>query len=320
MQRVKWTQLKAFIDQRGLKANYYEFEDRDWIYAFDGPMYLYCRLRLDPADDADIVDWQDNYKPSANAILQKNAPAQGVPLVGIRRPEGSSATVVSHDFCNKSTWYQNSTQVTGETLSAAGLVYSAVNDGWIDLEHGKVYNEHVITDKQAPKIYDNAVEVTSGFTIDYENGTVTFDSAPAGAVTADYYYGANSLFTLAPDANKVLMLEHSELQFSKDIQISTPINFEIWVYNPADLPNKVPYKVIKYKNMKDIINSCNLGQGYIPAIGGLTQDVIVFPFNYVTVIPMAASVGAELRITADNDTELTGEWGTVTLYTMSEDE
>lgn len=252
--------------------------------------------------------------------IPKLAPHQGIPMVSIKRPEGSSATIVSHDFTNKSTWYSNASQVTGETLSQNGLVYTAANNGWIDLEHGKVYNEAAIADKKAPVIYDNGTPVSSGFTINYEAGTVTFDSAPSGAVSADYYYGSNSLFTLAPAAGKVLLLEHAELQFTKDIQISTPINFEIWVYNPYDLPNKVPYKTIKYKNIKDIINSCNLGQGYIPAIGELTQDVIVFPFNYVTVIPMAASTGAELRIYADNDTELTGEWGTVTMYTMSEDE
>ena len=252
--------------------------------------------------------------------LTKFCSAQGIPLVGIRRPEGASTTFVSHDFTNKSTWYSNATQVTGETLTAAGLVYSAVNDGWIDLEHGKVYNEAAIADKKAPKIYDGGVEVTSGFTINYEAGTVTFDSAPSGAITADYYYGSDSCFVVAPTSGKILILEHAELQFTADIDMTTPINFEIWVYNPADLPNKIPYKTIKYKNMKDIINSCNLGQGYIPAVGELTQDVLVFPFNYVTVIPMKYSDGAELRIHADNHTELGGEWGTVTMYTMSEDE
>lgn len=318
--KVEWPTLKAFLNTRKTGLNFIELPQAYFLSSYDNNFSIEVELDKYPSDNTHLLDFETNFKSKANKPLTKKAAYQGVPIVSIRRPEGTSATIVSHDFCNKSTWYQKATQVLNETLSANGLVYSSLNSGWIDLEHGKVYNEHSISDKKRPKIYVGGSEVFSGFTINYELGVVTFDSDPGGVVSSDYYYGSDSCFTLAPSAGKVLLLEHAELQFTKDVQITSPVNFEIWGYNPTDLPNKMLYKSIKYKNIKDVISSANLGQGVIPAIGELTQDIVVFPFTYVTILPMAASQGLELRISMDNNTELGGQWGTVTFYTLSEDE
>jgi hypothetical protein len=239
------------------------------------------------------------------------------------KPSGlSDGTLVTHDLCDKTTWYQQSTEHTGVALSLdSGTTYkNSSHTHWIDLTHGKLYGEDSLSDQKEPKVYDNGVEVTSGFSINYADGSVTFDSTPTGPVTADFWKAGSSLFTVTPDSGKVLALEHAELQFSEDVVMSAAINFEIWVYNPADLPNKVPYKTIKYKNIKDIINAANLGQGYIPKISGLQNNIIVFPFNYIATKPLASSVGAELRISIDGDVEFSGEWATATFYFLSEDE
>lgn len=251
---------------------------------------------------------------SEKTSIQKALP------VSVMRAEGSSATLCTHDFTNKSTWHQKSIQATGETLSQSGLVYSGAHNRWIDLEHGKVYDEHSIADKKRPKIYVDAIEVTTGFSINYEEGQVTFDSAPSGTVTADYWYGNSSEFTITPTPGKILIIEHAELNFTKNIQMTAPVNFIVKVYNPYDLPNKIVYQQIKYKNLRDIISSANLGQGFIPAVGELQNDILVFPFNYATVKPFQSSVGAELIISIDGDIELGGEWGNATFYILSKDE
>ena len=80
------------------------------------------------------------------------------------------------------------------------------------------------------------------------------------------------------------------------------------------------YKRKRYKNIKDILNSANLGQGVIPAIDNFTNDILVFPFNYVTTQSLLSSQGAELRVSLSDDTALTGEWATATFYIMSEAE
>lgn len=254
--------------------------------------------------------------------INRKSPTTGRMEVSISKPEGSSATKVSHDWTDKCSWYQNSLQVTGEPMtdSGDGLTFNSVNDGWIDLTHGRLYDEYSLPDKKEPKVYIDAVEQVSGFTVDYDNGNVVFDSSPSGAVTCDYWYATDSYWCIKPDPGKILGLEHAELNFSKDVMMSGAVSFEIWVYNPADLPNKIPYQTIKYKNMKDIINAANLGQGYIPAMGGLQNDILVFPFNYATVKPLTYSSGAELRVKIDGDIPFSGEWATATFYVLSEDE
>lgn len=248
---------------------------------------------------------------------------KGRPIYAPVKPSGlSDGTLVTHDLCDKTTWYQQSTEHTGISLSnISGNTYGNVSHThWIDLTHGKLYGEDDLIDKKEPKIYLDGVEQNSGFTIDYSLGQVTFDNAPSGVVTADFWKAGSSLFTIIPSVGKVLALEHAELQFSENVIMSGAVNFEIWVYNPNDLPNKFPYKKIKYKNIKDIINAANLGQGYIPKISGLQHNVIVFPFNYIATKPLQSSVGAELRISIDGDGEFQGEWATATFYFLSEDE
>jgi len=273
-------------------------------------------------DIADIAEGINFLIGSETVLQEKKSPATNRLEVQILKPEGSSATKVSYDWTDKTTWYQNSIVVTGETMtdSGDGLTFNSLNDSWIDLTHGNLYDEYNLSDKKEPKIYDNAVEITTGFSIDYSSGNVTFDSAPSGSVTCDYWYANSSLWTLIPDSGKVLFIEHAELNFSKDIMVQNYINFEIWVYNPYDLPNKILHQKFQYKNIKDLINAANLGQGFIPAVAGLSQDVIIFPFNYGTVKPLQSSLGAELRISMENDESMIGEWATATFYVISEDE
>lgn len=291
----------------------------------------------------DVTDYETNYQSLSNKQLDKRSPTTGRPEIQTMKPEGSSATRVTHDWCDKTTWYQESTQVTGETMSDSGdgLTFNSANPFWIDLTHGKLYDEYNLSDKKVPKVYDNAVEVTTGFTIDYSSGDVTFDSTPTGPISCDYWYAGSSCYILAPTPGKTLFIEHAELQFASNIEMNNPMNFQIWVYNPlfnganpvdADdetwypgkpgglNPLKFIYQIIKYKNIRDIINAANLGQGIIPKVSGLVNDVQVFPFNYATVKPFQSSLGAELRVTIDGDIAMTGEWATATFYILSEDE
>jgi hypothetical protein len=280
-------------------------------------------MRLDPTDSTDIEDWQDNYRAGANKKIAQRSPIQNAQLVQVSPLEGSSFINVTHDWCDKTTWYQKSTQVTGETLVLdAGTTYKAVNKYWIDLINGKVYDEDIANagGTYNVKIYDNGVEQTSGITLDYSNGKVAFDSAPTGPVTADYYYAGSSEFCVAPAAGKVMIIEHAELQFTKDLSITSPIYFEVWVYNPVDLPNKMLYQRITYKNVKDLIASGNLGTGSIPACDNISQEILIFPWHYTTTKPFQSTLGAELRMSVADDSELTGEWGVATLYCLSKDE
>lgn len=241
--------------------------------------------------------------------------------VYVKKPRGSSSVKISHDWCDKTTWYQGSVEVTGETLTKDLLLnkYYSDNENWIDLTHGKLYDEDSLADRKEPVVYVNGSPVSSGFTIDYKNGIVDFSGPAGGTVSVDYWYADSSVMTFAPEEGKTMVIEHAELQCTKDISITGALNFEIWVTNPADPPNKILYKRTRYNNVKDLIASGNLGQGAIPACDVLTKDVIVFPFNYLTVKPFKSSDGAELRISVEGDLELGGEWATATFYVLSEE-
>jgi hypothetical protein len=170
------------------------------------------------------------------------------------------------------------------------------------------------------KIYDGGVLQTSGYTIDYAGGTVTFDSAPSSTVTADYYYAGSSNFKLAAASGKVLQVRHVEIQFTTDIAFNGSIIQSIKAYNPLNPPNKIEVEHIEFVNEYDVINIGNQGTGLIPKYGILPHDMHVFPFAYGRTIDLKSSEGSEINLSLENDTPMSGTFSTVTFYTTEEDE
>ena len=317
--RIDWAAFKALVDAREICIQETITESGNYLLeVFDQGLHRSCRIE---EGSADATDYEDNYQADHNKQLSKVTTNLGIPKVAVYEPEGDFLSYSSHDWTDRTTWFQESTRVTGETLTLdTGLIYDSANSYWIDLQNGKVSNEDSLSAPYLPKIYDNAVEQTIGtdYTIDYDNGKVTFTSTPTGPVTADYSYENGSTYTLAPASGKIMRIEHAEIQFSQNVVMKT-INWEFWAYNPADLPNKMLVEERVYKNEKDILNISNLGYK-VPAFGALTQDVIVLPFNYSRVIDMKASQGVEVRVRLPGDVPLGGEFGTITFYTIEEDE
>jgi hypothetical protein len=231
--------------------------------------------------------------------------------------EGSFDSYASFDFCDKTTWWQASSRVTDEALSSVtATVFSSANENWIDLEHGKVTFEDTIAETYAPKIYLDGVLQSSGYTINYNLGRVEFSSAPSGAVSADYSWASSSEFVLSPRAGTCLVIRKAEVQFCNDVQMS-PMDFAVYGYDPSDLPNKIPYDVKTYKNIKDIINISNSGFS-VPPFHGLSEGVVIFPFNYARAIFLYASKGMEIRLRIRDDQPFVGSYGTCTFYAIEQ--
>lgn len=264
-----------------------------------------------------------------------NRTSLGVEKVAIYEPEGFFKSYVSHNLCDPTTWHQSSAQVTGETLTLdTGNTYNFANVNIIDVEHGKItgekdysldfntftHTESLRTTKSV-KIYDNGVLQTSGYTIDYPNGKVTFDSAPTGPVTADYYYeNGSSYIVQATGPNKILQIRHVEIQFTTDITFNSPIVQRVSAYNPFDLPNKMEIEHIEFLNEYDVINIGNEGKGQIIKYGAIPYNMNVFPFAYGRTIDLKASEGSEISVSLEGDTPMGGTFATVTFYTTEEDE
>ena len=299
----------------------------------------------------DILDYAQalNYLLGTGPIEVKPEASQLTPdgkiqKVAIYKAEGSSATKVTHDFTDPCTWYSKAILVSDKALTLdSGSIYSCGDVNLIDAVHGRIYGEDELTTNgqhwkvnlgqgqpdgriYRVKVYDNGVLLTedTNYTINYEQGKFDFTGYTInGALTATYYKATAPTFILAPTPGKILIIEHAELQLSIDCDMSHPINFEVWVYHPnqAQYPGlKIPYQMISYNNIKDIINACNEGTGTFPAMSGLQNEVVVLPFKYATVKPFRSSLGAELRITMNNNLPISGEWGTATFYILSQNE
>ena len=265
--------------------------------------------------------------------------------VAIYKAEGSSATRTTHDFCDKCTWYSKAEHVVSKTLIFdSGLTYLTGDTHLIDATHGKIYGENSLTSNNQHykvnlgqglpdgriypiKVYDNGILLVEDvdYSVDYRAGSITLDGGftPSGALTADYYKATTAEYILQPYPGKIMTIEHSELQLSVDCNMNRSITFEVWVYHPDQITYpgvKIPYSMITYNNIKDMLNACNRGTGKFPAMSGLVNDVVVLPFDYATSKPFRSSLGAELRVTMDGTDEISGEWATATFYITSGDE
>lgn len=273
----------------------------------------------------------------------------GIQKVSFYEPEGDGATIVTHSFSDKSSWFGGSVQVVNDTLVLdSGNTFKSTNGKthWIDMTHGRCYDEDNLmlqnANKWALKVYvdgvlkqenlqyvavegDAASTLIKDYTVDYTSGKITFNQSQSGVITADYSYATNSYFIIKPKAGKILSIKVAEVQFSANTVLQAPFCFEVWatINHPQAgvITVPVPGTKVVYKNFKDFISACNQGQGIIPKVGGvLTQDVHVFPFDYARPKPIKASQNVEIRVYCMNHLPTLGEFATATFYVTIDNE
>jgi hypothetical protein len=251
------------------------------------------------------------------------------------RKTGDSKVIVTHNWCDKTTWYQDSQRITDEELMTEdNITYSSVNTHWIDLVHGKVYRENLIASNYLPvlRVNDEVVErrpswTTAGgdYEVDYEKGTVQFFEAQSGVVTADYSCASGSCFTLAPSSGKArLWVEYSEIQFGEDLVVNSTLHFQPWAYNPYDYPNKIACcDPTSYATIDNYIEEANGCYPPIPTFSGergISVTRHTFPFKYSIVKELHSSQGLEIRIWVEDDIVFGGTYATATFYCTEYDD
>lgn len=251
------------------------------------------------------------------------------------RKVGSGLVVVTHNWCDPTTWYQKSQRVLNETLvdSGDGKTFTSAHAHWIDLTHGKIYRENLIAALYVPIVKVDGVtkteraawESTGGdYVIDYANGQVLFFESQAGkTVTADYSYATSSLFIIAPAPGKRLWVEYSEVQFSEDVDICSTVHFQPWAFNPQNPQYKIPVAApTTYKTLDNYIEEANGCYPPVPPMGktrGFLKARYTFPFKYQTIKELSSNYGVEIRIWLENDIPFGGEYSTATFYCTSYD-
>lgn len=258
------------------------------------------------------------------SVITDKITASGKPQVAMYEPEGSAATIVTYNFCDKTTWWMTALPIVLETLTpTTANSFITYHPFIIDMTHGKCYDEDTATTADPtliPKIYVDDILRTTGYTINYHTGVITFASPVIGTVKASYKYAINSYFILKPKSGQTLSILKSQVQFSSDCLISSPLVFEAWV----DIPNvgkvAIPSTKIKYKNEKDFISACNGGQDIIKAWGSCLLDTCILAFNYARPKPIKSSTKVEIRVYVQDHVELTGSLANGTFYVATDTE
>jgi len=318
--------------------------------------------------DSDFSDYEISYENIATEIfsedeakavivglgklVQKQYTSDGRLAVAISAPEGDKLNIVSFNFCDKTSWYVNSTRVENEIASPNidFSEYSLSHDFIIDSYHGKIFHEDFLKDSEGNS-YRVIVKVNEeikterdphygdngDYEINYISGKILF-FAPlqeTDIVSVTYYFATDSLFIVKPPDKKVLRIKSVECQFSEDIVMTDGIEYGGFgyagVFAPAYVP--VPYALKdiiqlgnpeRYKTMMEIVSDANGNYPELPALGGNTwrgcpQKIFTFPWNYTATTKIVSDYGMEIRIKLLHDTPFLGTFCTITFYTMVTD-
>lgn len=321
--KIIWSQFKSVCTSRTLNIQMSESEGAYYLEAWDGPKKYTSSVQKSDPTNSDQDDFEDNFLINVNKPIS-NKTTDSKLKVSNYEPEGSAATIVSHCFADKCSWYHGAATSTSEVLSpTTARIFQSAHTHWIDMEHGRAYDEDnlVLEDPSLiPKIYIDEVLQETGYEIAYETGVITFDSDISGEVTADYKYADKSWFIIKPKLGKVLTIKAAEVQFTHNVTLQDHFIFEAWVNHPTYGMIPVPGTRIAYKNARDFISACNEGQGLVPKWGELANDVHVFPFHYARPKSIKYSSGAEIRVYCKNHNPVLGEFATATFYVSIDNE
>lgn len=288
----------------------------DGIQAEDNLLTIVFKLILSDAEKL-ILDGlvsshikQVNYGEVVTPLTSNN-----IPKVAVYDSEGVGESIASHDFSNKSTWYQGSIRVVDELITIVNNKYSFQNIDIIDCKHGHITFEDELLDAYGLFVYDNGVLLIEDkdYQCDHSKGKIYFNEGytPLGQIKASYSYATNSHFDInIPEGEVSLKIRDSEIQFTSDITMK-PMVFEIMITHPEF--GLMPIFSKTYKNIKDLINIARGGKGSIPRIDGFKHEVIVLPVKYAKTIILTQ--GAFLRVKTINDEIIDGEYATITFYT-----
>lgn len=149
---IPWTAMKSLV-AKGSKlffaagpaeANTYD------IWTTNHRDYFFCSV-TGTEDGTPGKEFVTSYKVAEHAVndfghfLALSSPpintlGAGFVEVTSRLSQKRSLTIVTHDFSEPTTWWQQSTQVTNEELTHAGAgVYTSAHALWVNAEHPKLF-------------------------------------------------------------------------------------------------------------------------------------------------------------------------------------
>lgn len=279
----------------------------------------------------------------------------GKSRIALEKSDTAKRTLVSHDWTDKTTWYQDATRVVDEVATVkiplVYTTYTLANGDLIDSYHGKISQEDYLKDasdnsfRVVVKVndvvkteQDPAVGSGGDYTVNYSAGEVTFLSALTGSdvVKVTYHHGGSGTYVIKPEAGKVLSIDVVEVQFATDVVLTDTMRFQPYGYVDVFAPQLTPTPypsgtlipiadALVFKTFKDYMNDAVRSYPKYPALGGagwrgMNYETVVFDWDYVRSTALISSYGMEIRLTPDIGNEFSGSYATATFYCASEDE
>jgi hypothetical protein len=300
----------------------------------------------------DLISEHSGESVEEISLININVPvtSNGRPRFAVEKPDSSRSYYFSHNWCDPTTWYGDSVRVEDEVAANCGdnRTYQLDHYNVIDTFHGKIFGEDSLRDSNgcdyrvhvAVNNVDGYIEHDPHYTdfsdgydfiVDYENGKIIFadERLPTDQVMVTYHYENGSAFHAVVPSGKKLLIEFAEVQFSKDINPTDTVKYQLYVYNPYYPmgPLRVPYgEPNVYKTMADFQVEAMKSFPEFPAIGkpgnwrGMSKPLVILNWDYVSGTPLKSSYGSEVRIWLEHDKPFEGTYASLTFYGFEEDE
>lgn len=339
--RVTWADLKVLRAKKVAGLHSYETANSTDVYLIEeGAPTFWCTIyKTGHAEyDAGIrEDWEDNYLSGANGPTHGKT-TYGIPVTAPGPRTGTELVLTTHNFCDPTSWFCTSERVTEQVLTTSdGLTYAS-GEVIIDMTHGKTWDENalcldvahgyalVVTSDDAAMVERTPFADSGGdYVTNYLTGEITFSASQTGKeVKATFSKMVDSTFKIVPDAGTRINIERARARFSQDVVLNDAVKFEIWAYDPYDLPNKVKIKETVYKTIDNFNDEAEEPAAELPTIGGakrgMASPLHSLSFRYGTIRPLSAAYGLEIRVRLTSDVAFGGWRALATFYCTVENE
>jgi hypothetical protein len=231
----------------------------------------------------DLVRAHDGKALPSNITVNFPADKQQVNAlnVSIVGKYGDEALFVTHNYCARESWFQQSVRVTGEVASNPSndkITYVLANSNIIDVTHGKLYNEDIIAqtvnhgytvavvkDGSSVLTERECFEETGGdYTLDYKNGFLNLFVPATNTVTVDYSHENGSEWSIQPEPGTFLELHDAKLIYSQDAYFMDTVVYRIDGYagvfapdlvaaNVLQATDQIPIQTVYYKSLTQLL-------------------------------------------------------------------
>jgi len=381
--KLEWSEFNDCIhaSSTAIHVHYYQYEtdpNKYLLYLVSASFIFECDL----TDPDDVTDFETTHKANAHETESENA-AQALGLahvagarampVEVKTPIGGpnfkTWIICTHNYCDPTTWYQKSEVVTSQVLTATNtsyLEYSGDDENWINPHHPVLYNQsynmgpaggyqqdglwlnngtRARKEDYAPAIRTDGITQSTGYSIDYTNGTVVFSESLTATteVDVDYRKATTNEYAIGPTTGKKWEIARIEINTTDALVMTDTMNFQFWADPNRAYTHRVPYlgAEMKYQSILQFQMSAVAGGDVYPAMGGTVtmdpdavngygigykrgtdQKVVIMPYTYRKPYILPASDNITIRAcTEDLTTPFDGaDFCNTTFYVEEDDE